>query len=60
MADLLGHPIPKGYVVHHLNHIRDDNRPENLQLLTTACHDRLHADLRQRISGRFAADEEAQ
>jgi hypothetical protein len=28
-----GKPIPKGYIVHHLNGIRNDNRPENLAVL---------------------------
>jgi len=27
-------PIPKGYEVDHINDVRDDNRLENLQLLT--------------------------
>lgn len=61
MADHLGHPVPKGYVVHHLNHIRDDNRLENLQLLTNADHSRLHNSLRRiDASGRFVAREEIQ
>jgi hypothetical protein len=32
MSAMLGRPIRKGETVHHRNGIRDDNRPENLEL----------------------------
>jgi hypothetical protein len=32
MEEILGRPMGKGETVHHKNGVRDDNRPENLEL----------------------------
>ncbi|KKL98075.1 hypothetical protein LCGC14_1828020 [marine sediment metagenome] len=33
-----GKPLPEGWVIHHLNGIKHDNRPENLVALTSMKH----------------------
>lgn len=38
-----GHgPIPSGYIIHHRNEVRDDNRLENLKLMQKGQHTREH------------------
>ena len=42
-------PIPNGWVVHHLNGVKDDNRLENLVALSPKDHHTQHEAYRERI-----------
>ena len=42
MEEHIGRRIAKGEVVHHINHIKTDNRLENLQLQTRGQHLKEH------------------
>ena len=46
MECLIGRHLEKNECVHHINFIRDDNRKENLQLMTVNEHMSFHSKLR--------------
>ncbi len=49
VASYFGGEIPEGKCVHHKNHIKTDNRPDNLEIACLADHARRHTSIRHRI-----------
>lgn len=47
ISEAIGRPLEKGEVSHHVNGIKDDNRLENLRLMSKTAHDRLHKPERE-------------
>ncbi len=42
----LGKRLPKGVLVHHVNEVKTDNRPENLVICTISYHTLIHQRMR--------------
>ena len=50
---VIGRKLRDDEVIHHINHVKDDNRPENLKILSPSEHSRLHISEKPRdVNGR--------
>lgn len=53
MESILGIKLKKKEIVHHINGIKSDNRPENLQVMTSSEHMSFHGKTRKRTKYRI-------
>jgi hypothetical protein len=49
VEDVLGRPLDRFELVHHVNEDKFDNRPENLRVLTPQAHSQLHNQRHPRV-----------
>jgi transposase-like protein len=42
----IGRPLAPNEITHHINHVKEDDRPENIEVLTSSEHTTLHNEIK--------------